>query len=88
MQPKVQRLPDGRLSVDAILPVDEIEERLGIENPFDDENVDTLGGLVFARLGRIPQVGDVVSVGDRRVEVARIKGRRILRVLVHPPSGD
>ena len=77
-----------RMSVDATLPVDEIEDRLGIDDLLDDENVDTLGGLVFSRLGRIPQVGDVVSVGDRQVEVSRIEGRRILRVLVHPPSDD
>ena len=87
-EPKVQRMAGGRMSVDATLPVDEIEKRLDIASPLDDENVDTLGGLVFTRLGRIPRVGDVVRIGDRDVEVERIEGRRILRLLVHPPIGD
>ncbi len=87
-EPKVQRLPGGRLSVDATLPVDEIEKHLGIADPLEDEEVDTLGGLVFTRLGRIPQVGDTVSIGDRKVEVERIEGRRILRLLVHPHVGS
>jgi CBS domain containing-hemolysin-like protein len=80
--PKIQTLPDGRLLVDAGLSRDELE-KLGIEEETDDE-VDTLGGLVLARLGRIARVGDTVALGGRRVEVNRVRGRRILRLIVHP----
>jgi CBS domain containing-hemolysin-like protein len=82
--PKVQDLADGRLSVDATLPVGELQEVLGIE--VVDEEVDTLGGLVVARLGRLARVGDVVELDGRRIEVARVRGRRILRLTVHPPA--
>ena len=83
--PLVHALDDGRLSVDAALPLDEMEEKLGIsEGSYED--VDTLGGLVLARLGRIALVGDVVELGGRRVEVSRVKGRRILRLTVYPPQ--
>jgi len=80
--PKVQPLPDGRVSVDASLPKDEIEE-LGIDEDGDEE-VDTIGGLVLARLGRIARLGDVVEIGGRKIEVSRVRGRRILRLIVHP----
>ncbi len=80
--PKVRPLEDGRLSVDATLPVDQLEQ-LGIPEEHH-EDVDTLGGLVLARLGRIARVGDVVELGGRKIEVSRVKGRRILRLTVHP----
>ena len=82
--PKVHPLEDGRLSVDATLPLDEFREQLGIPERAHAEDVDTLGGLVLARLGRIARVGDVVEVAGRRIEVSRIRGRRILRLTVHP----
>lgn len=83
--PKVQDLGGGRLSVDASVPADEIAETLGIEDGADEE-VDTLGGLVVARLGRIARPGDVVTLGNRRVEVSRMRGRRIVRLTVHPAT--
>jgi putative hemolysin len=81
----VQDLGGGRLSVDASVPADEIAETLGIEDS-TDEQVDTLGGLVVARLGRIARPGDVVTLGGRRVEVSRMRGRRIVRLVVHPAA--
>ncbi len=83
--PKVLDVGGGRVSVDASLPLDDIEEKLGIREDVDEE-VDSLGGLAIARLGRIAKAGDVVTLGGRRVEVTRVRGRRILRLLVHPPE--
>jgi CBS domain containing-hemolysin-like protein len=83
-EPKVRRLPDGLLSVDAALPLDELAE-IGMDGP-DDEEVDTLGGLVITKLGRMPRVGDSVEIDGHSVEVSRMQGRRILRLLVQPPS--
>jgi CBS domain containing-hemolysin-like protein len=82
--PKVQDLGGGRLSVDASVPADELAETVGIEDGGQEEEVDTLGGLVLARLGRIARPGDVVTIGGRRVEVSRVRGRRIVRVTIHP----
>lgn len=82
---KVQTLPGGRLSVDAGLSLHEVEDLLDLDRE-DVADVDTLGGLVLARLGRIARVGDLVDLAGRRVEVARIRGRRIVRLTVHPPS--
>jgi CBS domain containing-hemolysin-like protein len=38
--------------------------------------------MVLARLGRVPKVGDSVTVGDRVLEVVDMDGLRIDRVLV------
>jgi CBS domain containing-hemolysin-like protein len=82
--PKIRQLDDGRLSVDAALPVGEIEAYLGLTEE-DTEEVDTLGGIVLTKLGRLARSGDVVEIGGRRVEVARVRGRRIVRLNVDPP---
>jgi CBS domain containing-hemolysin-like protein len=83
--PKVQDLGGGRLSVDASLAAGEIPS-LGLEESAEEAEVETLGGLVLARLGRIARPGDVVEIGGRKVEVSRVSGRRILRLTVHPPA--
>ena len=41
----------------------------------EDEDVDTVGGLVQKELGRIAEVGDVVRVGELRIAVRSIDGR-------------
>jgi len=82
--PRVQTQPDGRLMLDASLTIAELE---GATNAHEDidEDVDTIGGLVQARLGRLARVGDSIPFGDRTLEVVRVKGRRILRVAVSKP---
>jgi CBS domain containing-hemolysin-like protein len=81
--PRVQKEPDGRILVDAGLPLDEMEEELRLVDD-TEEDVDTLGGLVLVRLGRLARVGDRVEVGGRTVEVVKIRGRRIVRLAVLP----
>lgn len=86
--PKVQTLPDGRILADASLPIAGIEDYVGPLD-VDDPEVDTLGGLVLSRLGRLAHVGDRVSLGRRAAEVVRVRGRRILRVRLDPaPPSD
>ncbi len=63
--------PDGSFSVPGRLRLDEIEQRYDLELPEDDD-FETISGLVLDRLGRIAQVGDVVRVPvtpDRRALV-------------------
>jgi CBS domain containing-hemolysin-like protein len=86
-EPKVRRLADGRVSVDATLAIDELERQLGIPEIPEDE-IDTLGGLVLSRLGRMARVGDAVELGGRSVRVSRVRGRRILRLVVEPLPAD
>ena len=63
--------------------LEDFAEATGIELP-DDGTYETVAGFVIARLGRIPEVGDVVEVGEARLEVAAMSGPRVTRVRVHP----
>jgi len=80
--------PGGVLEVEARTPLDEVEERLGVSlTPEDlEEDVDTIGGLVAALAGRVPQRGEVILHPDHyEFEVMDADPRRIRRVRLRPP---
>lgn len=58
---------DGRIRLRADLLVADVNEYMGLNLPHED--VDTLGGLVFSELGRLPVVGDEVTVGTPPVNI-------------------
>ncbi len=58
---------EGRLRLRADLLVTDVNEYLGLNLPHED--VDTLGGLVFSELGRLPVVGAEVTVGEPGVTI-------------------
>ncbi|WP_433802674.1 hemolysin family protein [Actinomycetospora sp. CA-084318] len=89
----VDRLDDGSLRVSARLPVEDLEEATGVE--FEAEDVDTVGGLLAQRLGRVPLPGAEAEVGGLRLRAEGgedDRGRmRIVSVLVwdpHPPASE
>lgn len=78
--PDVQKLDDTTYLVATRLPVDELGELFGLE--LEDEDVDSVGGLLTKELGRLPIVGDSVSIsgliltadksGSHRKRVTRV----------------
>jgi len=82
---EVERLPDGDVLVNATLNVGDLNEELDIDLP--EGTWDSVGGLVFGTLGRVPVPGDVVEFDGVRLTVERVDGRRVSRVrLVLPPT--
>jgi putative hemolysin len=80
----VQR-PDGSWLVDGMLDHETVEERVGLKpSPGDHRGYHTLAGMILAYMGRIPAVGDTVTIGDYILEVVDMDGRRIDRVLIRP----
>lgn len=83
--PQVIENDDGTLTVDARLPIDELEEKLGtlIEED-EEEDIDTVGGLMFYLAGRVPARGEVLSHESTGLvfEVLDADPRRINRVLI------
>jgi CBS domain containing-hemolysin-like protein len=85
---------EGRYSIDATMNLSDIDERFGLG--LDNEETDTLGGFIYAQLGRVPQAGETVEGEEYRLTVRHIEGRRIRRVLLElkqqenstPSSGD
>ena len=87
--PNVEQLPNGDVLVNATLNVDDLNEELGLTLP--EGTYDSLGGMVFELLGRVPVSGDEVSVEEAavRVIVERVDGRRVTRVrLVHTEPAE
>lgn len=53
-------------------------EEIGVA--LGDDEVDTVGGLVFHRLGRLPRPGDTIREGDALLTVEEVHGRRVASV--------
>lgn len=82
----IQRLPGGQVLVDASVNVGHLNEELDLRLP--EEGWDSLGGLVFATLGRVPGPGDCVEVEGVHMRVQRVDGRRIVSVRMRLPEGS
>ena len=62
--------------------IDDINEAMDLELP-EDGDYDTIGGLVFSELGRVPQTGESVVWQDKvRISVLEASRRRIDRVRI------
>jgi len=79
--PQVMHQPDGTVLVDAGVTTEHVEEIFGAS--IDGSEVDTVGGYVYHRLGRIPQAGDIVETDHLRIEVVSIMGRRLRKLRIH-----
>ena len=74
---------DGQYAVDALTPIGDFNERFGAD--FDDDEYDTIGGLVTAAIGHLPEAGEELTLGRFSFRVARADARRLhaLHVSVH-----
>ncbi|MEV4317954.1 hemolysin family protein [Actinocrispum sp. NPDC049592] len=61
-RPPVEHLDDGSVRVSSRLPVEDLGELFGTD--FDDTDVETVGGLMAQRLGRVPLPGAEATIGD------------------------
>lgn len=80
-------LPDGSWTLSGLWRPDEVRDRIGADIP-DGATYETLGGFVMAQVGRVPQVGDEVTVGPWRLRVVSMDGRRVDRVRLWPLVPD
>jgi CBS domain containing-hemolysin-like protein len=84
--PLIDVLDDGGWRVDARLGVDDLNQLLSSELP--EEGWDTVGGLVFGTLGRVPTEGESVELEGVELTVERVQGRRVVEVLVRHRDRD
>lgn len=80
---ELTELDDGGYRVAARYSLIDLGELFDIE--LDDEDVDSVGGLLAKELGRLPMRGDVIVFSGLRIAADRIEGRRkrLVSVLVH-----
>jgi putative hemolysin len=76
----VVRVGDGRFEVDGSIAIRDWNELFGAH--VVPREFETLGGFVAALLGRVPRAGDCVRSGGLTFEVAEVRRRRVLRILV------
>jgi CBS domain containing-hemolysin-like protein len=74
-RPLVEELADGSMRVTARLPVHDLAELFSVELPEDDD-VETVGGLLARALGRVPIEGAGAEVGGLRLVAESTGGRR------------
>ncbi|MGW4489458.1 CNNM domain-containing protein [Amycolatopsis sp. NPDC004368] len=89
-RPDVEELEGGAVRVSSRLSVDDLGELFGLD--LDDHDVETVGGLLAQRLGRVPLPGAEAEVAGLRLFAEGGKDRRgrmrITSVVVHPADAD
>jgi len=88
-QPLIRSDPRLGLIADARTPVEELEKHLSLElvSGEQEEDIDTLGGLVFSIAGRIPARGELVRhPSGIEFEVLEADPRRIKKLRIHLPA--
>lgn len=76
-QDAIEPLPDGAL-LGGLALVHDVNERFGLD--INDDEFDTVGGFMLARLGRVPEAGDVVLVDGYVFRVESMDGKRVASV--------
>jgi CBS domain containing-hemolysin-like protein len=84
--PLVQSLGRGSYRIDARLSVDDLNSMLNTE--FDDVDYESVGGMVYQALGRIPRSGESTVLDGFRFTVDKVRAQRILLVRVTPAQGE
>ena len=79
---EISRLKDGSYSFDGSVSIDKVEEILHADLDADDDDADTLGGLIINLLGRIPEDEErpSITVGGILFTVTRVEERRVARI--------
>ena len=76
----VVRVDEDSMICNAKIRLDELNDRFDLN--FDEGGVDTLGGLLYDKIGRVPRVGDVVREYGLTFEIRSVLRQRIDKVLI------
>lgn len=79
-EPMVEPLPNGGVRVNARMPIDEVNDLLGVTIPEGDW--DTVGGFLYSQLGRVPVEGETVEFDGHELRAEKVQARRIGRVRI------
>ncbi len=85
--PMVRSVGGNSYRVDARLPIDDLNDLLGTDYE-EEENYESVGGLVFHQLGHIPEAGESREIDNWTFTVEKVSGQRIVFVKVSPGTGE
>jgi putative hemolysin len=81
-EPLIVKLSDDEARIDGRAAIDDLEELFDTSLGLDDEDqYDTVGGLIYHRIGGVPKPGDRVAVDGLTLTVETTDGRRVGKVL-------
>jgi CBS domain containing-hemolysin-like protein len=76
----LERVSDREIIADGRLPIEDVEEALGLELTDEDDPYGTAAGFVHWHLDRLPQPGDRFDAQGLRAEVLEMEGHRLRRL--------
>lgn len=76
----IEKLGPGSIRADGVVSLYDIAEELGIDVP--DEEFETIGGLIYDRVGGVPRLGQSVEEHGLRITIEKMDGQRIKRVRI------
>ena len=79
----LETIGDGKLLANGSARLDDLNEMLHSE--LEEEGIDTIGGLIFNRLGSLPRPGTRLEIGELTLTVRRTSRKRIEEVLIEQP---
>ena len=87
-EPTAIKVKSGKeIMIDGSTEIDEVNESLDLN--LASTEVETMGGLLMSKLGRIPSTGEVFRMGNLRIEVLRANLTSISKMrIVRVESGD
>src|SRR5262252_4053563 len=81
---RISARPDGSCEVDGLALAADVNQQFELH--IDQNTYTTIGGYVLGRLGRRPQIGDVIEVEGRRFRVEALDGLRVAKVWISKPA--
>ena len=82
-EPMIVKISDDEARIDGRADVDDLGELFDVDLGLEDEDeYDTVGGLIYHRIGGVPKPGDQVKVDGLTLTVESTDGRRVSKVLV------
>ncbi len=82
----IVREDDGSYTVRALTHIDDFNDFF--ETNLDDEEFDTIGGLVVHEFGRLPRRGECIRIGEFDFKVLRADKRRVVTLQLNLPDAD
>ncbi|MBI1371126.1 MAG: DUF21 domain-containing protein [Planctomycetes bacterium] len=79
--PAIERVDPTVFEVDGRVRIDDVNDELQVSIP-EDEDYDTIGGFVFATLGRIPDMGESFDYDNLRITISEAEKTRVAKVKI------
>lgn len=76
----IKKMASRVFQVSALTPLEEFNETFGTE--FDEEDADTIGGIVLHAFGHMPAQGESIVLGDLTFKVSKANSRRLMQLQV------